>query len=397
MPGRHRLLEIVMQTRHRISLFLLSFTLAAANAAWAYPEYRVTIVGPVNSYAADINNAGVVVGIFPFRPNVYHGFLNRGAGYLDLGTLGGTSSTAVAINDKGEVLGNWVTRSGQNRGFIYYHGKTRDIGVIPGRLTGYTDINNAGYITAGGTLPDSTQGSRAFLRAPDGTFRDIGNLPAENPLTTARRLNNRNQITGESGPLTFPDQPLRAYIWSKGVMRDLGDLGTEPNGGLAINDRGQITGYASVLTGFRNQTAFLYSNGRLVDIDGRPATEDRFSTGTGINNLGHIVGSSNHLSGFIYRGKRMQSLNALIDPKLGWDIRLPQGINDAGQIAATAFRNGVQYAVRLDLIRPHLEAAPSLDDEAGAIVQPLSAQDAAADAQAEAEAQAREAVQALHP
>jgi probable HAF family extracellular repeat protein len=385
-----------MRTHHRISPVLLSFTLAAANAAWAHPEYRVTIVGPVNSYAADINNAGVVVGIFPFRPNVYHGFLNRGAGFLDLGTLGGKSSTADAINDKGEVLGNWTTKSGQQRGYIYYHGRHRDIGVIPGRLTGYSDINNAGYITAGGTIPNSTQGPRSFLRAPDGTFRDLGNLPAENPLTTARRLNNRNQITGESGPLTFPDQPLRAYIWSKGVMRDLGDLGTEPNGGLAINDRGQITGYASVLTGFRNQTAFLYSNGRLVDIDGRPATADRFSTGTGINNLGHIVGASNHLSGFIYRGKRMQGLNTLIDPKLGWDIRLPQGINDAGQIAATAFRNGVQYAVRLDLIRPHLEAAPALelDDEAGTIVQSgLSAAQEAAEATLEAEANAKEVVQ----
>ncbi|CAH0136255.1 hypothetical protein SRABI118_00165 [Massilia sp. Bi118] len=383
-----------MHLRKRISLFLLSFTLAAANAALAYPEYRVTIVGPANSYAYDINNAGVVVGAYPVAFNVYHAFLNRGTGMVDLGTLGGASSKAAAINDKGEVLGNWVTGAGQSRGFIYYHGKMRDLRPIPGRGTGFTDINNAGYITAIGTIPNSSLGSRSFLRAPDGSFRDIGNLPADNPLTYAQRLNNRNQITGASGPLTFPDQPLHAFVWSKGVIRDLGTLGGDPNGGLAINDRGQITGYAYVPNGFRNQTAFLYSNGRLIDIDGRPTTEERFSAGTGINKLGHIVGTSNHLSGFIYRGKRMQSLNALIDPKLGWNITTPQAINDAGQIAANAVRNGVQYAVRLDLVRPHLETAPALDtdDETGPVVRSLSPEQEAADARAEAEAVSHEVV-----
>ena len=84
----------------------------------------------------------------------------------------------------------------------------------------------------------------------------------------------------------------------------------------------------------------------------------RDSAGTGINGLGHVVGTSDHLSGFVYRGRRMQSLNALIDPALDWDIWRPVAINDAGQIAATALRNGVQYAVRLDLIRPLAEPAP---------------------------------------
>jgi probable HAF family extracellular repeat protein len=392
----HHSLENIMHMHRRISLFLLSFALAAAHAApagHAYAEYRVTIVGPASSDATDINNAGVVVGNYPFRPTVTHGFLNRGTGLVDLGTLGGLASRAAAINDKGEVLGNWATSGGQSRGFIYYHGKQRDIGAIPGRFTIFTDINNAGYITAFGAVADSFEGPHGFLRAPNGSFRDIGHLPVDNPLTitTALALNDRNQITGESGPLTFPDQPLRAYIWTNGVIRDLGDLGTEPNGGRAINERGQITGYASVPEGFRDRVAFLYTHGRLVDIDRRPATVERFSEGTGINNLGHVVGTSDHLSGFVYRGRKMESLNALIDPKLGWDIRLPRAINDKGQIAATAFRKGVQYAVRLDLIRPSLEAAPALerDDEAGPLPQAVSAEEAAA----EAAAQAHEPVQ----
>jgi probable HAF family extracellular repeat protein len=354
-----------MQTHQRVSLFLMSLTLATANAAWAYPEYRVTVVGPANSAATDINSSGVVVGTRPYGPTSTRGFLNRGKGLVDLGTLGGRSSEAVAINDKGEVLGNWTTRGGEQRGFIYDSGKQRDIGAIRGRTTTFTDINNAGYATAIGASPNFPDGVRSYLREPNGKLRDIGNLPFGEPtLTNALALNNRNQITGESGELIFPDQPLRAFTWTKGVMRDLGDFGWTPNGGLAINDRGQITGHMSVPTGFRSRVAFIYSNGRLINIDGRPASvEQRSSGGDGINNHGHVVGSSDHLSGFVYRGKRMQSLNALIDPKAGWDIAMPRAINDAGQIAATAYRQGVAYAVRLDLIRPHLLAAPELEKD----------------------------------
>lgn len=378
-----------MQARKHIRLFLLSLTLGLANAASAHPyaEYRVTVVGPAHSGAADINNAGVVVGSYPFSATSSHGFLNRGKGLVDLGTLGGTGSGAAAINDKGVVLGNWTTKAGQNRGFIYYGGKQRDIGVRNGASTRYTDINNAGYITA-------DQNNHGFLRSPHGKFTDLGFLPSNypgEPNTYTFALNNKNQVTGTSGTHTAPEDTYHAFIWSKGVIRDLGDLGFDNNWGLAINDRGQITGYAS-LQGLHAQRAFLYSNGRVVAIDTRPDASFTGSAGTGINNHGHIVGVSDDLSGFIWRGHRRQSLNSLIDPKLGWDIQSPEAINDAGQIAATAVRKGVSYAVRLDLIRPMAVSAPELepDEEAAVAAQPVSPEEAAAQAKADAEAQARE-------
>jgi hypothetical protein len=42
---------------------------------------------------------------------------------------------------------------------------------------------------------------------------------------------------------------------------------------------------------------------------------DQFVSGEGINIHGHVVGSSDHLGGYIYRGRKMEALNALIDPK----------------------------------------------------------------------------------
>ncbi|MET0980690.1 MAG: HAF repeat-containing protein [Telluria sp.] len=352
-----------MQMRDCISLFLLSLTMGLAHAApAAYAEYRVTVVGPANSRPTDINNAGVVVGTYQAGPSATRAFLHRGKGFVDLGTLGGRSSDAQAINDRGEVLGNWVTRGGQRRGYVHANGKQRDIGALPGRPTTWLDINNAGYLLAlGGAGKSPGSAPRSFLRDPRGKFQDVGKLPFDKPITQAHKLNNRNQVAGRSGPLVFTDQPWHAIIWQKGTVRDLGDLGSEPHSGLAINDRGQVTGEMSAATGFAHRAAFLYSNGRLVNIDGRPPVDGRFSSGKGINNHGHVVGSSDHLGAFVYRGKRMQGLNALIDPKPGWNIQSPQAINDAGQIAAIAVRKGVRYAVRLDLIRPHALASPHLE------------------------------------
>jgi uncharacterized membrane protein len=312
---------------------------------------------------------------------------------VDLGALGGSASYTQAINDRGEVLGNWTTTRGQQRGFVYRFGRQRDIGIVPGKVSTFIDINNAGYIVAQGFNRNSTVASqRSYLRTPDGRYRDIGTLSFPNPITFAHALNNRNQITGQSGPQLLPDPPFRAFLWTRGVMRDLGGFGFPPKNGQAINDRGQITGYTSVPGSFHTEVATLYSNGRLINIDGRPDTDpNRYSTGEGINNHGHVVGNSNHLSGFVYRGRRMESLNSLIDPKLGWNIASPRAINDAGQIAATAYRNGVAYAVRLDLIRPSALSAPVLepDDQAEPASQVSPAQ-AAAQAKAETEAAARE-------
>ena len=199
-----------MYMHQRLSAFLLSF--AVAGAAWAYPEYKVTVVGPAGSIPTGINAAGVVVGYYPVGPNVTHAFLNRGNGLVDLGTFRGTSSDAVAINDKGQVLGHWTTSGGQVRGYIYDVGRMRDIGVIGGRDTTWSDINNAGYVSGYTTFFD------AYLRAPNGMLTRLGHLPGDDPTfpprTEAYALNNRNQVTGASGSGVPIDPLFHGFIFS---------------------------------------------------------------------------------------------------------------------------------------------------------------------------------------
>ncbi|MFC0253482.1 HAF repeat-containing protein [Massilia consociata] len=341
-----------MQARKCIShipLFLLSLTLGLAHAAPNYAEYRVTIVGPAGSQPTDMNQAGAVVGITSTGIDTYRSFVNYGRGAVDLGLLGGTSNQAVAINDRGEVLGNWTTRSGQLRGYVYHRGSFRQIAGVGGQATRFVDINNAGYILTSN-----------HLRAPNGSYRNLGALPYENPVTQAEALNNRNQVTGESGSFISPEPPFYAFVWTRGVMRQLGDFGYTPSYGLDINDRGQVAGYTSTET-FREALATIWTHGRPTLIDTRPAGNYRYSTAQSINNHGHAVGSANQLGAFVYRGRRMESLNALIDRRSGWNITFPRAINDAGQIAASGTRNGVTYTVRLDLIRPHALGAPHIE------------------------------------
>jgi len=355
-----------MLVRNRISLIMLSLAAGLANASPGYAEYRVTIVGPANSQPTAINAAGAVVGIVPAGTLTYRSFVNYGTGVINLNLPGSSSNLAVGINNKGEVLGNWTTTAGQARGYVYYRGSFRQLNGVGGRPTRYVDINNAGYILATSTPPsaDPVGGNPlAYLRAPNGSYRNIGTLPYPNPTTLPEALNNRNQVTGESGALSGPEFPFYAFVWTNGVTRQLGSFGFTPNYGLDINDCGQVAGYTSTET-FREALATVWTHGRPVLIDTRPAGDYRFSTAQAINNHGHVVGNSNHLGSFVYRGRRMESLNALIDPRSGWNISFARGINDAGQIIADGARGGVQYAVRLDLIRPHaLGVAPVATDD----------------------------------
>ncbi|MGX4641949.1 HAF repeat-containing protein [Massilia sp. SYSU DXS3249] len=364
----------VMSLRTSVSLFLLSLGMGLAHGSPGYAEYRVTIVGPAGSQPSDINESGAVVGYTYLGGPNYRSFVNYGKGPIDLGLRGGTSNQAVAINDKGEVLGNvtttTATTSGSPRGYVYYRGSFRTIPGPGGRPARLVDINNAGYILAASnaTTGPGAGNPGAYLRAPNGKYQELGALPYPNPTTQPEALNNRNQVTGESGTLSSPEIPFYAFIWSKGVMRQLGSFGYTPNYGLDINDRGQVAGYTSTET-FREALATIWNHGRPTLIDTRPAGDYRFSTAQAINNHGHVVGNSNHLGAYIWRGRRMESLNALIDRKSGWNISFSRGINDAGQVIADGYRNGVGYAVRLDLVRPHAlgKAQIEADEEADVV------------------------------
>lgn len=335
-----------MLVRNSLTMVLLVSAFGWASAAKPRIEYKVTRVAPLISEGTAINNAGASVGAFQFSGSGAHAFLSRGTRSIDLGALGDFRNNSIAhdINAKFQVVGTSDVAAG-TRGFIYDNGVLRDVNVYLPANTTATGNNNAAYVV--GAYQFNGAPPRGYLRAPDGIFRDIGTLPFTNPFTLPEAINKHGQIVGGSGPYTLTTLVPRAFLYQDGLMRNLGNLGRAPSVARDINKHSQVTGYSSLKTpGVFH--AFLWQNGRMIDIDRRQGVGQ--SEGAAINKHGHIVGSSDHLGPFVYRGKKMESLNALIDPAGRYLIRGVLDINDKGQIIGTADQEGVAFgfAVRLD-------------------------------------------------
>jgi probable HAF family extracellular repeat protein len=208
------------------------------------------------------------------------------------------------------------------------------------------------------STPDGNQ-THAYTYAA-GTFTDLGTLPIGDG-SRAMAINNAGDVVGAAnnqvgGAPNYPEDP---FLYHNGKMIDLGTLDANGiwTGATAINDHGQIVGYAGVgnspIPGdVYPQTAFLYENGVMKNLGGLGPGWS--SAATGINNLGQIVGfgylSDLSTHAFLYENGKMIDLNTLIDPATGWTLEGAAAINDLQQIAATACRNGVCQAVRLDLV-----------------------------------------------
>jgi probable HAF family extracellular repeat protein len=100
--------------------------------------------------------------------------------------------------------------------------------------------------------------------------------------TSAYGINASGEVTGCT---PAAGSAAHAFLYSAGVMTDLGTLGGPTSCGYAINAGGQITGYAD--TGAASH-AFLYGNGGMTDlgtVDAEPT-----SAGVSINANGEVVG-----------------------------------------------------------------------------------------------------------
>jgi probable HAF family extracellular repeat protein len=219
-----------------------------------------------------------------------------------LPTLGGDWCDAYAINSLGEVVGQSFSATHPYQGFIY----------------------------------------------SGGTMTNLGNLGADIE-TYAFGINDNHQVVGYSWN---KKQTFLAFLYQKGKMRSLGTLGGEYSQAQAINNAGQVTGYAA-LKGDSAVHAFLYSKAhKMVDIDTLGGAN---SFGLAINSQGGVVGYRNLPAGysaFIYQNGTMQDLNNLIPPNSGWTLGMAKGINDAGQISGWGTLNGQERGFLLTPTNP---------------------------------------------
>jgi probable HAF family extracellular repeat protein len=152
---------------------------------------------------------------------------------------------------------------------------------------------------------------------------DFSTLSPSSPYFVPYGISNDGKVTGLlEDPVT---SEYHAFIYSTGVLQDLGDLGYSAGAdGVAINNSAQVaaTGYGP---GYH---ALLYSNGHVTHLG---SLDGGFSVGLAINNLGQIVGRAvngdGQGQGFVYMNGQMTTVNLYVD--------ILRSINDAGQYAGS--------------------------------------------------------------
>ena len=213
----------------------------------------------------------------------------------------------------------------QERNLKHHHYKLVDLGTFGGPASYVnfnTDVLNERGTVVGSSetaipLPPNTNpftcpGQQVFkaFEWHDGRVTNLGAL-ANGNCSNAIWINGWGEIAGDSengavDPLTGINE-MRAVVWHRGEITDLGTFGGNHSAAQAINDRGQVTGFA------------------LNDVP------DRYSL-FGLPFLGSSNGTQ--ARAFVWCDGKMQDLGTLGGPDaLGWFI------NDQGEIAGISYTN----------------------------------------------------------
>ena len=204
-----------------------------------------------------------------------------------------------------------------------------DLGSLGGSLSEALGINNAGtvvgYSTTTQSIPPTSTQAVPFVYA-NGAM-----TAASATYGWATAINAIGQITGFT---LFPGNPnVDAFIYQNGRLMDLGGLPGYSNMpysvAWAINAAGTVAGESKA-------EAMIYQNGRMIGFSRRAA-----QSAYGINDNGDVVGilstmTQNHA--FLFSGNNLQDLGTLDGDKEG--TSLATAINNRGQVVGSSWING---------------------------------------------------------
>ena len=239
-------------------------------AVWKNGEWRDlgtlgARAGP-RSDASATDGAGRIVGSADSRQRgdfgypLQHAVLWQAGRIRDLGTLGGSESHAVAVNARGQIVGDAGARarSGDGGGaihaFIWANGKMRDLGVR-GDDVYAVGLNGRGQVVGISWLGEDDHGlfsPRAFVWSA-GRVSMIEGLPGR-PNCQPTGIDRRGRVVGwcaRNSERYGDESPYRylAFVWENGRTTSLGTLGGVESAATAINDSGQVAGWASTRAG----------------------------------------------------------------------------------------------------------------------------------------------------
>ena len=306
------------------------------------------------SHPMGVNNAGQVVGVSGATGGDRAFLWQNGVmTNLDVLTAGDGYSFAWDINDAGEIVGTsgvdgTVGTLLSRRPFIYSNGSMTV-------LTGFGDfygvargINNAGEVVG-----VSHYSHGAFLYS-GGVMTDLGSLGGTPDYSNAYGINDSTQVVG--GISYTAEDPARGVLWENGTMTDLGDLpgGPEETRVYDINNLRQVVGESGVPSSPLGH-AFLWQNGVMTDLGVLPGTDSSWAFS--INDSELVVGTSGHGTtpsrAFLWDStNRIQDLNDMLDSSgTGWTLQGSRDISNAGHIVGWGINpDGASHGFLLTVI-----------------------------------------------
>ena len=227
----------------------------------------------------------------------------------DLGALGtGTDAVASMINERGQIAGlsftntnpNPVTGLPQVDPFIWDHGKMIDIGTFGGAFGQPNYLNNRGQLV-GGLSVLAAPGACFFEDYPnchpflweDGNLLDLATTSTGGVPQTADGINDGGEIIGAADFSARSGSRFDAYLWTRGVAKDLGTLpGDCGSRAMAINSRSQVVGHAFSCPNFHFHHALLWQNNSMVDLNSLIPTNSslELAFANDVNVRGEIAG-----------------------------------------------------------------------------------------------------------
>ncbi len=253
-----------------------------------------------------------------------------------LGTLGGTECDAFDLNDNGQVVGVSRTVQGEKRAFLWQKDTISDLGTLGGSDSLAISLNNKGQIV--GSADTSANKSRPVLWDQEGIHDLSALLP---PNSGFQRINDREQILGRTMTRSGYDSFLLDH---KKVIRIQTAKGNYCLAN-ALNEQGEVVGLCRI---DRNLRAFLWKRGSLLDLGTLGGAS---SSARSINNNAKVVGvadtSNVESHAFLWQAGHMQDLNALVPQGSEWVLERAVSINDRDEIIGTGSHAGKPAAFLL--------------------------------------------------
>lgn len=380
----------------------------AAQRPSNYDVITLSSLGGTNSEGNSINGFGLISGYSNTADDqTTHAAVWLDGSAYDLDTLGGPNSnvawpvknvlgviSGIAQTDEPDPNSEpwscsaffYGTVSGAGNtclGFAWDSGKLRPLLPLSGGNNSFaTGTNNrlqtVGWAETGLHDPNCDPASGQvlqFLPVVWGSGENqIRALPLESgdDSGAATAINDNGDVAGISGTC---DQAVGRYtarhmvIWENGNVRDIGNIGGDAwNTPMAINQRGDVVGFANTMPGpgFSLHAFFWrHTGGPPIDL-GVLYSGDSVSQALGINDRDQVVGLScgaGGCHGFLWQNGVMTDLNTLAP---GYDgvIEDAQDINNLGQITGQAYDPASGNLVSFRAIPGHGAGAAKPDHSA---------------------------------